>query len=133
MRSARVEDVVRRRFEEFGIPLVVDRRVIPNDDSTLFVCSGMQQVRGRFLDPDGGRYGSLQSCIRTNDLELVGDGSHLTYFEMVGNFSFGGLDYEESVELWHAILLDLGVAVTEVRGPAQSRDSPESCDGRRVA
>lgn len=108
-------DVVRRRFGEFGFPLVTDRNIIPPDDSTLFVCSGMQRVRDRFRDSDGGRHGSLQSCIRTNDLELVGDGSHLTYFEMVGNFSFGGQDYDESVELWHTILKDLGIGVTEVR------------------
>lgn len=95
--------------------MVVDRSIIPQDDSTLFVCSGMQQVRHRFMKPDGGRHGSLQSCIRTNDLECVGDGSHLTYFEMIGNFSFGGNDYEESVELWHSILKDLKISVTEIR------------------
>lgn len=106
---------MRRRFGEFGFPLVTDRSVIPPDNSTLFVCSGMQRVRDRFREPPSGRHGSLQSCIRTNDLGLVGDGSHLTYFEMVGNFSFGGRDYEESVELWHLIMLDLDIGVTEIR------------------
>ena len=105
-----------RRFGEFGIPFVVDRNVIPDDDpSTLFICSGMQRVKHRFHDPDRGKVGSLQSCIRTDDLDLVGDGSHLTYFEMVGNFSFGGHDYELSVELWHSILQDLRIPVTEIR------------------
>lgn len=75
----------------------------------------MQQVKDRFLDPDGSKYGSLQSCIRTNDLESVGDGCHLTYFEMLGNFSFGGNDFETSVELWHSIVKDLKIPVTEVR------------------
>lgn len=110
-----VGDVICRRFSEFGFPLVTDRNIIPPDDSTLFVCSGMQRVRNRFKEIDGGRHGSIQSCIRTNDLGLVGDGSHLTYFEMVGNFSFGGWDYEESVELWHAIMRDLNIDVTEIR------------------
>ncbi|MEM6689849.1 MAG: alanine--tRNA ligase-related protein [Planctomycetota bacterium] len=111
-----------RRFEEFGFPLITDRNVIPrNDDTTLFVCSGMQQVKRRFHDSDGGRHGSLQSCIRTDDLELIGDGSHLTYFEMLGNFSFGGGDYEESIELWHSILTDLQITETCVRvHPSQS-------------
>jgi alanyl-tRNA synthetase len=77
--------------------------------------SGMQPLKNRFRQPGGGRHGSLQSCIRTDDIELVGDGSHLTYFEMVGNFSFGGNDYELSVELWHSILGDLQVPVTEIR------------------
>jgi len=106
--------VVTRRFESFGFPLVIDPCVIPDDDSTLFICSGMQRVRHRFHQPDGGRYGSLQSCIRTNDLDLVDDGSHLTYFQMLGNFSFGSNDYELSVELWHSVLRDLGVPVDEV-------------------
>jgi alanyl-tRNA synthetase len=94
---------------------VIDPGVIPDDDSTLFVCSGMQRVRRRFLHPDGGTYGSLQSCIRTNDLDLVGDGSHLTHFRMLGTFSFGGPPYDVSVALWHAILTDLRVPVSAVR------------------
>jgi alanyl-tRNA synthetase len=106
--------VVTRRFESFGFPLVIDSGVIPDDDSTLFLCSGMQRIRHRFYEPDGGKYGSLQSCIRTNDLDLVGDGSHLSHFKMLGNFSFGGPPYEVCVELWHAILTDLNVPVSTV-------------------
>jgi alanyl-tRNA synthetase len=107
---------VQRRFEQFGFPLLIDTNIVPNDDeSTLFVCSGMQQVKRQFHQPDGSRHGSLQSCIRTDDIELVGDGSHLTYFEMLGNFSFGGDDYEVSVELWHCILNDLGLKDTHIR------------------
>lgn len=109
-----IEEVIQKRFSEFGFPLVVDRSIIPKDDSTLFICSGMQQVREFFQKPNGEKYGSRQSCIRTNDLELVGDGMHLTYFEMIGNFSFGRNDYKESVELWHLILKDLNVSPVEI-------------------
>lgn len=107
-------DVVNRRFVDFGFPIVIDRNILPDDDSTLFICSGMQRVKNRFLDCDGSHYGSLQSCIRTNDLDLVGDGSHLTYFEMLGNFSFGGNDFELSVELWDSIIKDLNIPISEV-------------------
>lgn len=110
-----MEEVIRTRFDEFNFPFVVNRSIIPNDNSTLFVCSGMQQFKNRFKYPDGSHEGSLQSCIRTNDIDLVGDGQHLTYFEMIGNFSFGGHDYENSVELWHSIVKDLRLPVSEVR------------------
>ncbi len=90
----------------------------------------MQRVKDRFHNPDGKRYGSLQSCIRTNDLELVGDGSHLTYFEMVGTFGFGDNDYETSVQLWHSILYDLNIRVTEVRVHPSRPDHKELWTGR---
>lgn len=74
----------------------------------------MQKHKHRFKHPDGTVHGSLQSCVRTNDLELVGDGTHLTCFEMVGNFSFGRSDYELSVELWDSILKDLRIPVSYI-------------------
>ena len=88
--------------------------MIPTDDTTLFVCSGMQNLKSRFRSPDGGVDGSIQTCIRTTDIDLVGDGSHLTSFEMVGNFSFGRRDYERSVELWNRIVRRLEIPVTHV-------------------
>jgi alanyl-tRNA synthetase len=72
----------------------------------------MQCVRHRFHEQDGGRHGSLQSCVRMDDIKLVGDGTHLTHFEMLGNFSFGNSDYHMSVELWHSILTDLRITET---------------------
>lgn len=106
--------VIERRFQQFGFPFRKDTQILPKEQSTLFICSGMQQVKDRFSHPDQTKYGSLQSCIRTNDLELVGDGSHLTYFEMIGNFSFGGNDYHSSVELWDSIVTDLRIPVSYV-------------------
>jgi alanyl-tRNA synthetase len=107
-------DYVGRRFEQFGFPLYIERNLIPDDDTTLFVCSGMQNLKYLFQHADGSRHGSLQSCVRVNDLDLIGDGTHLTYFEMLGNFSFGGNEYELSVELWDSIICDLSLPVTYV-------------------
>lgn len=99
---------------------VVHEDIIPDDDSTLFICSGMQRFKPRFREPDGSSYSSIQSCIRTNDLDLVGDGTHLTSFQMVGNFSFGGNDYQKSTDLWRQILSDLGIPIEEVHIHPQS-------------
>jgi alanyl-tRNA synthetase len=84
--------------------LDIKSNIIPEDNSTLFICSGMQGFKPRFSQPDGGKEGTLQSCIRTNDIEEVGDGTHLTYFQMLGNFSFGNNDYSVSVEMWVELL-----------------------------
>lgn len=74
----------------------------------------MQRVRHKFSSPDGSVHGSLQSCVRTNDLDLVGDGTHLTSFGMLGNFSFNGPDYRTSCEMWTHILRDLGVRLEPI-------------------
>lgn len=95
---------------------------MPNEESTLFVCSGMQLLKDRFQNPDMKKHGSLQSCIRTNDLDLVGDGIHLTYFEMLGNFSFGRNDFEESIEIWHQIITELKLPVTHITVHPQKDD-----------
>lgn len=58
--------------------------------------------------------GSSQSCVRCNDLDLIGDESHLSSFEMMGHFSFGGNDYPEAIELWDGIVRELGLPITHV-------------------
>ena len=113
--AKRTLDVVRKRFEQFGVSLVERRNVVPeNDSTTFFVCSGMQDFKSLFLRPDGSKLGTVQTCVRTNDIELIGDGSHLSSFRMLGNFSFGGNDYQQSVEMWHLILNDLSVPVSHI-------------------
>ena len=70
--------------------------LIPDDPSVLLTTAGMQQFKqyyGDTLNPKSdfgsSRTASIQKCFRTSDIEEVGDEHHLTFFEMMGNFSFG--------------------------------------------
>lgn len=76
-------------------PLVLD-----NDPSTLFTSSGMQPLVPYLLGevhPEGKRLTNSQPCVRTQDIDEVGDNRHLTFFEMLGNWSLG--DYFKNEQL----------------------------------
>jgi alanyl-tRNA synthetase len=87
---------IRRRFTDFFVErnhrLVPSSPLIPNDPTLLLANAGMNQFKPYFLgevEPDFRRATSVQKCTRTSDIENVGDRSHCTFFEMLGNFSFG--------------------------------------------
>jgi alanyl-tRNA synthetase len=87
---------IRRRFTDFFVErdhrLVPSSPLIPNDPTLLLANAGMNQFKPFFLgevEPDFVRATSVQKCTRTSDIENVGDRSHCTFFEMLGNFSFG--------------------------------------------
>lgn len=115
-------NLLRKQFDNYGLPFQHDTDVVSKDNSTLFVSAGMQPLKPRFAAQDGGSYGNIQSCIRTNDIEFVGDGTHLTFFLMVGSFSFGNNDYDKHVDLWSEIVHDLGLNPTIHVHPASGLD-----------
>ena len=92
------------------IPFQLDTNVRPYDDTTLFCPAGMQQFKHRFKHPDGETIANIQSCLRLKDLDEIGDGTHLLYFNMIGLFSFGGISVKEAVDFW----MDFIVGVLEV-------------------
>ena len=88
---------LKEKFIEFFVSKkhieIPSSRLIPeNDPTTLFISAGMQQLIPYFSGtphPVGKRITDVQKCIRTGDIDDVGDGFHHTFFEMLGNWSLG--------------------------------------------
>lgn len=81
-----------------------------NDPSVLFTTAGMHPLVPYLLGdehPIGKRLVDYQKCIRTGDIDEVGDDTHLTFFEMLGNWSLNDYFKEESIELSHKFLTEV--------------------------
>jgi alanyl-tRNA synthetase len=113
MRSEEIRQKFLKFFEERGHVVIPSASLVPDekDASVLFTTAGMQQFKPHFVGTKSAKedFGSLnltssQKCVRTSDIEEVGDASHLTFFEMLGNFSFGGYWKKEAIEYAHEFI-----------------------------
>ena len=90
-------------FENHGHTIIPSAPLIPeNDPSVLFNTAGMQPLVPYLLGQkhsSGTRLTDYQKCVRTNDIEEVGDNRHCTFFEMLGNWSLGDYFKEESISM----------------------------------
>jgi alanyl-tRNA synthetase len=134
---------IRRRFLDFFVER--DHRLYPgssliphNDPTVLLTTAGMQQFISYFTGQDRPpvlRATSVQKCFRTQDLEEVGDDTHLTFFEMLGNFSFGDYFKKEAVEWsWELLTKKLGIPperlwITIFEG---DEDAPEDLEAKEI-
>ena len=106
-------------FEKHGHKVIPSAPLIPeNDPSVLFNTAGMQPLVPYLLGqkhPEGTRLTDYQKCVRTNDIDEVGDNRHLTYFEMLGNWSLGDYFKEESINMSFEFLTkELGIPVEKL-------------------
>jgi len=90
-------------FESKGHAVIPSASLVPRetDTSTLFTTAGMHPLVPYLLGeehPGGRRVTSVQKCVRTGDIDDVGDNRHLTFFEMMGNWSFGDYFKKEAIE-----------------------------------
>lgn len=97
-------------FKEKGHTVIESASLIPeNDASVLFTTAGMHPLIPYLMGqphPGGKRLADVQKCVRTGDIEEVGDGSHLTFFEMLGNWSLGDYFKQESIRWSYEFLTD---------------------------
>ena len=100
MTTAEIRSTFLNFFEERGLKLYPSSSLVPEDPSLLLANAGMNQFKeyyqGKKTMKEIGAC-SCQKCVRTNDIDCIGeDGRHLSFFEMLGDFSFGGVSKQQA-------------------------------------
>src|SRR5690349_21840284 len=111
MNSKELRDRYVQFFAMRGHRWIPSAPLLPeNDPTVLFTTAGMHPLVPFLLGephPQGKRLVSFQKCIRTNDIDEVGDSSHLTFFEMLGNWSLGDYFKAESLPWSYEFLIQV--------------------------
>ncbi len=132
MKAIEIRNKYLEFFKKHGHAVIPSAPLIPeNDPSVLFNTAGMQPLVPYLLGekhPSGTRLTDYQKCVRTNDIDEVGDNRHLTYFEMLGNWSLGDYFKEESIQMSFDFLtkeLEIPVEKLSVTCFAGDKDCPK--------
>src|SRR4030067_898764 len=98
-------------FQKKGHTVIPSASLVPEHDPTvLFTTAGMHPLVPFLLGephPEGKRLTDVQRCIRTQDIDEVGDASHLTFFEMLGNWSLGDYFKEGAIQMSYEFLTEV--------------------------
>jgi len=116
---------IRQKFLEFfkkkGHSVIPSAPLLPeNDPTVLFTTAGMHPLVPYLMGeihPQGNRLTNFQKCIRTGDIDEVGDNTHLTFFEMLGNWSLGDYFKEDAIKWSYEFLTSkkwLGIPVEKL-------------------
>lgn len=129
MSSEAIRKAFREFFENRRHAIKSSASLIPDDPSVLLTTAGMQQFKRYFTGELNAQkdFGSLntasiQKSFRTSDIDEVGDETHLTFFEMLGNFSFGGYWKDKAIEYGYEFItkeMGLEIDYVTVFDPAQ--------------
>ncbi len=126
MTSKELRQKFLKYFEERGHKILPSFSLVPAeiDPSVLFTTAGMHPFKRYYAEPDqapSAAIATCQKCIRTGDIEEVGDATHLTFFEMLGNFSFGypsnkgSYFKKESISFaWEFLTKELGIDIDRI-------------------
>jgi len=129
MTSQEIRQLFLDFFKEKKHTIVPSSSLLSDDPTVLLTTAGMQQFKPYYLgekSPFGQRVASVQKCFRTSDIDSVGDESHLTFFEMLGNFSFGDYFKKEAIEYaYEFITQKLGLKIDFVSVFQEDDGSPK--------
>src|SRR3989339_1030136 len=114
MKSSDIRAKFLKYFESKGHKILPGSSLVPKDPTVLLTLAGMLQFKPIFLGQekaDFARATTVQKCLRTNDVEQVGKTlRHHTFFEMLGNFSFGDYFKKEAIEFaWDFMTRAMGL------------------------
>lgn len=108
MESKEIRERFLKFFEKRGHAVIPSASLVPeNDPSVLFTTAGMQPLIPYLLGerhPAGDKLVNVQKCVRTGDLEDIGDNRHFSFFEMMGNWSLGSYFKKEAISWSHEFL-----------------------------